>query len=401
MDRNILLLGGMYPAELYFSIVENSKRGLQFAANNLQWSIVKGFECNFQKFTVLTAPFISTFPFGYRKLFFKGCNFFGSTYEGKCVSFFNTPIISFKRRILTNEILKWYNQTSGGKCIIIYSLINELMCAAIEVKKLYPDLVICQIVTDLPEFMNANKVYKLLVLKKRNDKSVKNNVKFVDSFVVLTSFMVDRLDVRHKPFLVLEGIYNSSINDSKKSFKESFDHKVILYTGALAKKYGILKLVGAFSLITDENCRLWICGGGECVDEIVLRSRSDERIKYWGLLPANDILSMQKEATVLVNPRPAGDQYTKYSFPSKTMEYLASGTPVVMYKLDGVPKEYFDFCFVPNDDSVTELKNTLQMVCSMSLEERRKFGSSAREYILNNKNHCVQTKKILNLIEGL
>ena len=38
-----------------------------------------------------------------------------------------------------------------------------------------------------------------------------------------------------------------------------------------------------------------------------------------------------------VNPRQNNEEFTKYSFPSKTMEYLASGVPVVAYKLDGIP----------------------------------------------------------------
>ena len=41
-----------------------------------------------------------------------------------------------------------------------------------------------------------------------------------------------------------------------------------------------------------------------------------------------------------MNPRSADAEYTKYSFPSKTIEYLATGVPVVMNRLPGIPEEY-------------------------------------------------------------
>ncbi|OJV21643.1 MAG: hypothetical protein BGO30_02795 [Bacteroidetes bacterium 41-46] len=397
----ILFLGGMYPAELYKTIEANSKKGLQFAANNFQWSIIKGLEENLKDFSVLTAPFLSTFPFGYKRLFFKGCDFSGSSYKGKCISFINVPIIQTKKKKLIYEILEWYNHTSGKKCIIIYALINDLMSAAIEVKNIHPDLSLCQIVPDLPEFINANKIYRFLGLKKLDSKSIKNNIKFIDSFVVLTPYMVDRLSIGHKPFLVIEGIYDSSSTNIIDSTTQATDDKIVLYTGALTRKYGIIKLLDTFSLITQKDYKLWFCGGGECVEEIEERSKNDARIKYWGLLPTTEVQAMQKKANVLVNPRPSGGEYTKYSFPSKTMEYLASGTPVIMYKLEGVPQEYIEFCFVPLDDSVSELKNTIQKVCTMSTEERNNYRHKAHKFILSQKNHKVQTRKIIDFIVNI
>jgi hypothetical protein len=51
-------------------------------------------------------------------------------------------------------------------------------------------------------------------------------------------------------------------------------------------------------------------------------------------------------ADVLVNPRPNNEEYTKYSFPSKNIEYLMTGKPVVGYMLDGMPPIYKEFMFV-------------------------------------------------------
>jgi glycosyltransferase involved in cell wall biosynthesis len=66
-----------------------------------------------------------------------------------------------------------------------------------------------------------------------------------------------------------------------------------------------------------------------------------------------------RKADVLVNPRQNDEAYTKYSFPSKNIEYLLSGNPVVAYMLDGVPEEYRKFMSIVPDDGVDSLKDTI------------------------------------------
>ena len=80
------------------------------------------------------------------------------------------------------------------------------------------------------------------------------------------------------------------------------------------------------------------------------------------------------------------------------MEYFASGTPTIMYKLEGIPEEYFKYCFISENNSITDLKNKIVEVANLSEEERYKIGLSARNFILENKNAKVQTQKIINLI---
>ena len=99
--------------------------------------------------------------------------------------------------------------------------------------------------------------------------------------------------------------------------------------GGLTKKYGVIELLNAFERLQDENCRLVICGSGDAENDIIEASNRDRRIIFKGLLPRKEVLSLQKSSTILVNQRSNNEEYTKYSFPSKIMEYLSSGTPVV------------------------------------------------------------------------
>ncbi|MFP3359960.1 glycosyltransferase, partial [Planococcus sp. SIMBA_143] len=93
--------------------------------------------------------------------------------------------------------------------------------------------------------------------------------------------------------------------------------KTLLYSGGLAEKYGVVSLINAFERLPNSNYRLIICGSGEAEEEIINATKRDNRIIFKGLLPREEVLQMQKDSHVLVNPRPNNDEYTKFSFPSK------------------------------------------------------------------------------------
>ena len=201
-----------------------------------------------------------------------------------------------------------------------------------------------------------------------------------------------------KPFCVMEGI---SSPESKGTRYQLLDKKIILYTGTLHKKFGIMNLVEAFQQIKDSDYELVICGVGDSEDAIKAAAQKDKRIRFLGKLPREQVLEWQGKATVLVNPRQNNEEFTKYSFPSKTMEYLSSGVPLVAYKLDGIPDEYDPYIFYVNENSISCLANTVRRVCEMTEAERETVGKAGREFVLNQKNGTEQVKKIINLLQKI
>ena len=108
---------------------------------------------------------------------------------------------------------------------------------------------------------------------------------------------------------------------------------------------------------------------------------------------------LQQKATVLINPRNNDGEYTKYSFPSKTMEYMLSGKPVIMYKLDGVPDEYDSYLYYIGGNTADDIKKTILEVLNKSEKELESFGQKAAEFVSENKNSVVQAKRILTLLK--
>ncbi len=145
---------------------------------------------------------------------------------------------------------------------------------------------------------------------------------------------------------------------------------------------------------------LVICGKGETENKIKEYTEIDKRIHFLGQVKNEEVLEIQRNALVLVNPRQNIGEYTKYSFPSKNMEYLLSGNPVIAYKLDGIPDEYDEYFFYPEDNSIEALRNKIIEVSKISPEERQKIGEKSRNFVLENKNPYVSAQKIMNMIQN-
>jgi len=395
----VLFLCGIYPQPYKEEIFNNSKKGYQFAAQNLQEAIVEGFIQNEVNLAIVTVPFLSTFPLGYKKpiVKYKPSKFNGSV-PTECASFINIPFLQDFGNTAERDVFKWCcSKSSGIKHIIVYSLSVNLIKIAINAKKTFNNVQLTVIVPDLPEFMGSNYIYRAIGLKKRNIKYIYENIHFFDNFILLSEAMAFPLKIIDKKYVVVEGIFNS-ISDVTEEFEFEKDTKTILYTGALSLKYGINKLLGAFSSIPNPEYQLVICGDGDAKELIQQAAVEDKRINYMGKVSYELILTLQKHADLLVNPRTPEGEYTKFSFPSKTMEYFASGTPVLMYKLPGIPFEYFNYCYTLENLTQNALALKISKILSSPLEERKILGEEASIFILGQKSAKIQVGKIIELM---
>ena len=391
----------LIPTEYEDTFRAAAKSTMQDAANALQWNLYKGFCKNLGR----DIPLFNLLPCGsypqyYRRPFVKGFSFLPN---GKNLSFCNIKLVRnyFKTKALKKSLKAWCEKSTEQKVLFVYTISQPLLAAVSTVKKKYPNLHVCAIVADLPNMSNlSSKQGKLLkAFASKRAKDSYSLLGCVDSFVLLTKHMADYMHLT-QPFCVVEGIAPEvELGTDGGPHTCTDEKKTVLYTGTLHRKFGILHLIDAFRRITDSDIHLVICGIGDSEAEICEACKQDSRIEYKGQLKYNEVLSLQKQAAVLVNPRLNNEEFTKYSFPSKTMEYLASGVPVVAYKLDGIPDEYDDYIAFPDDDSAEALAETISSLCSLPQKDREEKGKAAREFVCDSKNKYVQTKRILDFVE--
>lgn len=391
-ELNVVFLGGLINPSLLSFLESENKYPIQYAAQAFQESILEGFKHNNIRIVAISAPFIGTYPLNSSLKITKFISYYHSGILMKNIQFNNVfPLYFFSKiRNILNE-LKNNNWTH----IIIYSMYSPFLIAAYLYKKhINKNVKMTLIVPDLPEYMSSKKNIAYRLAKKLDRILINKCLSFVDSYVLLSDYMTEKLPIGKKPWVRVEGIYTDRCIDFEVEKTTKF---TFLYTGTLDRRYNILDLMFAFMKIKDDNICLWICGKGNAESEIKKSSEIDSRIKYLGQLPREQILKMQKKATVLVNPRERFETFTKYSFPSKTMEYLASGTPAIMHQLPSIPEEYFKHLFFA-EDGMRGLYAAMINVLSMSREKLNKKGHNARKFILEQKNSKVQVKKIISIL---
>lgn len=399
---NILFFGCLYSSEDKVVFLNKSKRGYQYAAQNLQEALVEGFlEICREKFTVLTIPSLSTFPKGCKLPVIKDS---GLVYKGTCLGtslgFLNLPFLNFPcYKRIDRFVDNWYESSIGDKTIFVYALLRGQMECAVRAKQRHPDIKISIIIPDLPMYMNCNRVYTALGLQKRNIAAIDDLVHEFDSYVVLAKHMTEALKIFNKPYIVIEGIFNALQNGYQEVVK--LPGKTALYSGGLQTRYGVFDFIEAFLRLQGDDYRLLLCGNCYEMEKLNHYLAKDSRISYLGLVPTEKVRELQRQVNLLVNPRHSTEEFTKYSFPSKTIEYMASGTPVLMSPLPSMPDEYKEYLYLFDDESIDGMKTKLEATLNIEPEILKAKGKSASEYILKNKNSKVQVSKIIELLKNV
>lgn len=405
--HTVALLFGILPENQYENIIRDSSGCVQFAADALQKSIIDGLTHHLSRFTIINLPFIGSWPKRY-KSWLSPPSFEKDFTVGKCKyhlrshRFINIQGYKiFDRYLRAKSVLTDFCISHKEEIIlVIYSVHSPFVKAALDVKNRFGYLKIILIVPDLPEYMSSNSKGIYQWFRNYNRKELEKMYNRIDGFVFLTHYMHKRLAKRQQPYTIVEGIFNAG--DEKGShITYPANKKTILYSGTLARQYNVMNLVNAVTSLKRDDFVLEIYGNGDTRSEIEALAKVDSRIVYCGQITREKILNRQREAFLLVNPRTSAGEYTKYSFPSKTMEYLASGTPTLMYRLPGIPKEYYSYFYSPDKEDADSMAAKINEILDTPEDVLKDFGSRARYFILENKNPQAQCKKIIELIKQI
>lgn len=399
---DIAFLGGVFPKNLENEILKNSNENIHFAANNLQWSIIDGLDLiNSSPICLLNVMLVGAYPKDYKKILIKTTKFSHIQNANDInVGFINLVGIRIISRFIsaTRILLKWARQKGKNKVILIYSLNTQFLIASLITKFLNPKIKLCLIVPDLPQYMSDSKNLIYRFLKSIDQIAINIGLKKIDAFVVINDSMKEKLKINQRPCVRVEGIFNTNNYDFKSEIKTQ---KMIMYSGNLDVNQGILDLLISFSNIEDENYKFIITGFGNGIKDILKYSAKDSRISYQSKLKQSELFELQKKSSLLLNPIKPTHPKVKYFFPSKTMEYLASGTPTLMYNLSCLPEEYKNFVYIINDTSSEGMRCKILEICSKPEKELIEFGMSAQKFILDQKCPIVQCNKIYTLLNRL
>lgn len=242
------------------------------------------------------------------------------------------------------------------------------------------------IVTDLPDY--------LFVIGKMHARLANRNIRLCNSYILLTEQMNTIVNPGNKKlYLVMEGhVPLQKTNQVSKT--EKYKENVCFYAGILDVRYGVEELVQGFLLADLENSRLDLYGEGSYKEELVKLTEIHANICYKGVKKNREIVEEEKKVALLINPRPSKEEFVKYSFPSKILEYMVSGTPTLTTCLPGMPEEYKKYVYQIEEESAEGISKMIKAIFFKTEKERIAFGKRAKDFVETYKSEDAQASKV-------
>lgn len=353
---------------------------------------------------MLTCPGVFSYPHNNRMLFTKAESYDYRNTHIYSVGFCNLIGLKecFSTYAMARQLVKIANNCKEKTVHLIVNtpdirIFNAIKIAEKRTDKYFTKTIIIPDIPSIITAMDRQNPIKGFLLKRRNKKEMDYSSN-CNGLVLLTESMMDFVNKKIK-HIIMEGIVDvESMDNSVKNFEDK--KSIILYTGTLRKIFGVMNLVNAFRMVQDDNAELWICGSGDSKEAIEEAARKDARIKFFGLVDSKTALEMQHKATILVNPRTSEGEYTRYSFPSKTMEYLLAGRSVIINRLPGIPEEYYEYVYTPKDESIKSFADCISYVLNLDKNIRDKRSKAGRQFIIEKKNSKVQMERVIKMIQS-
>ena len=379
----------------------NEYSGASVAGNKMQTSILKYLleHPDVDLKTISVRP-VAPFPKDKALLYRKGKeSIYGANISE--VRFINVPIL--KQYSQSHEVYKALRHKLKGlspenTIILTYNLYPQLGVPAIKTMKRYGYKVV-SLIADLPiDYATNRGILGNYIYNQYNIKT-EQLIKQLLYAVVLNKFAA-QIYAPNANYIVVDGgvdlLENSDVNPPQKL---TYTDKNLLYCGSLHHYSGALTLAKAMKYIDDETIFLDIYGCGEDEDRIKALAKQDIRIRYHGVVDNDTVIQKQKEAYVLVNPRPINDPISKVTFPSKIFEYMISGTPVLSTRLFGFTDDYFGKLIFTEDDTVQGIANGIKSIIGMSDDQLLRYVQESYRFIVTQRSWKKQTERIITYLE--
>ena len=201
-----------------------------------------------------------------------------------------------------------------------------------------------------------------------------------------------------KKFHLDGGVSQIRFNPEIKPYKEPKNKKIVLYSGMMSVWGGVSFLLKAFEKIQDPNIELWICGHGSNSDIKAILKR-DSRIRFFGLVSESRLQEIYKQASVLVNPRPSKVPGNTMNFPSKILEYLSYGKPIISTWTSGLSPEYRDVLEILKEETEDCLARTIDNVLHWPDFKIECNSNRIYLFLLKKKTWVHQAKKLIEWLE--
>jgi glycosyltransferase involved in cell wall biosynthesis len=223
-----------------------------------------------------------------------------------------------------------------------------------------------------------------------------------DRLVVVNDSIVSDFAPRLPSIRVEGGVTDRMLQVAPREDRAPGDPFTMVFAGALHPANGIEEMLGAMRRLPGPDLRLKIAGAGTLQNVVREAQARDPRVEYLGQISYEEVFQLYASADLLLSVRITKKIDTSYYFPSKTMECLASGVPVLTTCPGRVREDFGKVAYLLEDESAEGLARLIAEVAARPPHERRARGEAARRLVAAQRSWTAQARRIADfLCEGL
>ncbi len=385
----VTLLGFTVPDQMLDEIIASDPI-MPVQTHTFAWALVKSLRAVGCRVRLVSAAPVSSYPAN-RRVLFRGGRFRQAGADGRLLGFVNVLGLKHLTRFVSAR--RAVAETAG--VLLIHGVHAPfLWCGALAART---DRKVVPVLTDPPGVALPTDGRVVRLLRRIDVALVRAALRHCSGVIALTGALADDF-APGLPHLVMEGIcdpvYGAVAVDSGPG-------REVIYAGGLTRAYGVDRLVAAFRALPDPDLRLRVFGRGELAEWVCAQAREDSRIAPPEMLPREALAGRLSRAAVLVNPRPVDQSFVRHSFPSKLLEYLSVGVPVVTTRLPAISAAYDPYLVYAEPDTVDGLRDAMARVVAMPTERRRELGQAGAAFVRDSRGPAAQGARIAAFLAGL
>ena len=169
----------------------------------------------------------------------------------------------------------------------------------------------------------------------------------------------------------------------------------VLYAGGLNRRYGAEALLEAARLLP--HVQFHFFGRGDHGDAIAACGLPN--VTAHGFVGQAALVPHLLAADVLINPRPTSEAFAAESFPSKLIEYLAAGRPVLTTRMKAIPTALQQAFHYIDDETPQGIASAIAALAAIDPATRATDAMRARDTVLAQYGEAAIGAQIAELVD--
>lgn len=169
--------------------------------------------------------------------------------------------------------------------------------------------------------------------------------------------------------------------------------RAFLFAGVLNQYAGVDLALAAFRQLEVQDVELWICGKGD-TERLRRETASDGRITVFGGVPERQLEDLSRQAWAFLNPRPPDVAGNEHNFPSKVLEYLSYGKPVISTWTAGLAPVYREVLTVVESATPSALARGMAEILEWPPAQRDAVCQRIATFVEEQRLWSVQARRL-------